>query len=186
LKLWLGWLVAHAIAGAIAGALENGGFQFSATLIFKGALTGIAQWLVLRRYLQQMRWWAIATSMGWVTGQFLKIILLNLLPMLQGRPFNGMIPAAFMAIAQVLVFPQSFTPAIVWIGANTVGGILDALVSTTVNRWIWSPLTHLFPGDITVILTAALIEGCGWVIYGVVTGIALTWLWKRQTALEVS
>jgi hypothetical protein len=182
-KLCLEWILAHAIAGAIAGALENGGFQFSASLIFKGALTGIAQWLVLRQYIQQTQWWAIATSVGWVAGQFLKIAIWDIFPILQERPLVGLIPAAWMAIAQALVLPSPFTPLLVWVAASAIGGMIDSLVGVGVNQLLWYPMLALLPGKVTGIWVAAVIDSCGWAAYGATTGLALLWLWKRQAIL---
>lgn len=86
-KLLLWWVLANAVGGAIVGALEEGGFQFFATLVLTGPILGVAQWLVLRRYIRHTNWWVIASILGWylgfpvtlVTREILNPILLEML-----------------------------------------------------------------------------------------------------------
>ena len=64
--LWGWWVLANAVGGAIGGALiESVGGVGAA---FLPAALGMAEWLVLRRYLAPVGWWVVATTLGGVSG----------------------------------------------------------------------------------------------------------------------
>jgi hypothetical protein len=177
-NLWLGWAIVNAIAGAITGALEEGGFQFAATLLFSGILAGIGQGWWLRRCQIPIRWWAIATVLGWIGGQFLKIALRDNLPILYGQAFFYFIPSVGMAIAQSMVAPIA---RFSWIGMSALGGIANALVSSAICAAICRPILMAVPGHFTVILTTAMTYGGGWFAYGLVTGTVLQRFVRNST-----
>lgn len=169
-NLWLGWVVINAIAGAITGALEEGGFQFAATLLFSGVLVGIAQGWWLRRCRLSVRWWAIATAIGWISGQFLQMALRDNLAGLDGQAFFYFIPTVGMAIAQSLVSPLAHLR---WIGMSALGGMANAIVSSAICAAICQPMLMAIPGRFTAILTTAMTYGGGWLGYGLITGTVL-------------
>jgi hypothetical protein len=83
-RLWLWWILASAASGAVVGALEEGGFQFFATLVLTGPLIGVAQWLVMRRYIRAAGWWVVASTLGWWIGINLRFLLVGILnPLIQ-------------------------------------------------------------------------------------------------------
>jgi hypothetical protein len=170
LNLWLGWAIANAIAGAITGALEEGGFQFAATLLFSGVFAGIAQWLLLRRRLP-VRWWAIATPIGWILGLFLQLALRPSLPVFYDRLLFYFLPSMGMAIAQILVSP--IVPRLGWVGAGGLGGMANALLASAVCNAVCQSLLTAFPGHLTVITVTAITYGSGWLAYGLITGVLL-------------
>jgi hypothetical protein len=74
---YIGWVALNAIAVIVAGYIawaimplvtERGDEPQILELLFPitGLLTGILQYLLLRRYLPHMRWWIAATFLGWL------------------------------------------------------------------------------------------------------------------------
>ncbi len=89
---WPSWLLASALgylAGNLAAAyavpplLEATGLVWPGngplsleTLAF-GLLVGLAQWVVLRRFLRRAGWWALASLLGWALGWGAAALLAN-------------------------------------------------------------------------------------------------------------
>jgi hypothetical protein len=169
ISLW--WVLANTVAGAIAGALEAGGFQFVATFLLTGVLVGIAQWLLLRQYRYRVKWWAIATALGWIAGQYLNIAIRDALPLLYSQPFYAMIPTLVMAIAQTLAFP--IRPWPMWLLISAAGGGVHALFASGLCAVVCQPIMGAFPGSFAAVLATAISYGAGWLGYGIVTAPVL-------------
>ncbi len=67
-----GWWIAATIAGWLTGwalvafAVPPGAsFLAGATV---GSVTGLAQWLVLRRHMYRAGWWILVSALGWTLG----------------------------------------------------------------------------------------------------------------------
>jgi hypothetical protein len=84
-RLWWQWVLANAVsetvglgatlligafllvqAEPIIGAIPAAALGVLAGTVIEGSIVGTAQWLVLRRPLQRMRWrvWVLATALG--------------------------------------------------------------------------------------------------------------------------
>ena len=59
------------------------------------ASIGVAQWLVLRRYVQKAGWWVLANAIAWIAGLAMPFIGLTLVP--DGSPVAAYIAAGVMS-----------------------------------------------------------------------------------------
>jgi hypothetical protein len=185
-RLWLWWTLATTIAGAIVGALESSGFELVATMFFTGLLIGAAQWLVLRQYIPKAFWWIVVSAPGWTFGLVLGSYYINLFnPLIQflntlGAWYvfwmNLVIQPIVMAILGAAQFPilrRFVRKAHGWILVSALGGALEGASGSTVSY-------ILQPGLLPAAFSTALVYGSGWLGYGIVTGICLQWLLRRQ------
>ena len=193
--LWLWWILANALGGALVGALEEGGFQFFATLVLTGPVIGVAQWLVMRRYVRATGWWVVVSSVGWWSGINLQILLggiLNPLVQLLWHEFGlwevfwvntVKEPVTFVSFSffQWLLLRRHLPYVGWWILASAVGGVLKGSVNASVCAVVCQPVAaSIRNGQLGAMAAAALSYGAGWAGYSSVTGIVLIWLlWQR-------
>ncbi|KAM3098885.1 hypothetical protein ACKFKF_16590 [Phormidesmis sp. 146-12] len=184
-RLWLWWILAITIAGAIVGALEESGFQFIATIFFTGLFIGAAQWLVLRQYIPKAFWWIVVSTLGWTLGLVLVSLNVTLDPLIQFLSTLGAwyvfwmnlvkqpIVLAIFGAAQFPILRRFVRKAHWWILVSALGGALQGASSSTVAY-------ILQPGLLPAPFPTALIYGSGWLSYGIVTEIFLQWLLRYQ------
>jgi hypothetical protein len=186
-KLLLWWVLANAVGGAIVGALEEGEFQFFATLVLTGPILGVAQWLVLRRYIRHTNWWVIASILGWylgfpvtlVTREILNPILLEMLLAVSKlwevfwlNAVNQLVTFTVLGVAQWLVLRQHLQQAWWWILASSVGGFVNGAMSAAVCAAACQTIAM----KVNAQMAGAIAHGSGWTGSGLVTGIMLVWL----------
>lgn len=188
LRLLLWWALANGLGGAIAGFLEARHFQFLATLVLTGPILGICQWLVLRRYLGKVRWWPIATTLGWLLAMPIRIgardilnPIINYLYTVGGlwevfwlNVVNTPVTLAVLALVQWLVLRPRGLNAGWWVLASAVGGILNGAIGATTCAKVCSMLA--------VGVGLGISQGLGWLAYGVVTGVVLICFSARHPA----
>jgi hypothetical protein len=63
MSLWLWWMLVTAAGGTVIGAL-SAPTDFFWYIIMTGLVVGVAQWLVLRRYISHSGWWVLASAIG--------------------------------------------------------------------------------------------------------------------------
>ncbi|MEB3356564.1 MAG: hypothetical protein VKK04_07545 [Synechococcales bacterium] len=178
----LGWLLANLLGGFVAGFLENNGLQFAATLIRAGAIVGTLQWLVLRWVVRQVRWWPLASAVGWIVGTQVMIFSSSLYQPVVDFLWSslggwevfwlnlvtGPIPLVGMAIAQAWVFSRNtrFSPKFIgsWILASTLAGAVRGGASAALCAAYCPILSASLVG---------LVDGMGWAAYGLITGMVL-------------
>ena len=117
-----------------------------------GALLGLAQWLVLRRYLLGMGWWVFATALGWIAGWGI-VVSGAIVPAGTGlvtSVFTGAVFGLTMGIGQWILLRRRVNFAGMWLLLSVSG---------------WSIGLAGFLGSILV-----------GAVVGVVTGLALDWL----------
>ncbi|PMB17730.1 hypothetical protein [Fischerella thermalis] len=186
-KLLLWWVLANTLGSAIVGALEEGGFQFFATLVLTGPILGITQWLVLRRYIRHTNWWVIASIFGWylgipvtlVTREILNPVLLEMLLAVSKlwevfwlNTVNQFVTFTVLGVAQWLVLRQHLQQAWWWILASSVGGFVNGAVSAAVCAAACQTIAM----KVNAQMAGAIAYGSGWTASGLVTGIMLVWL----------
>ena len=65
----VGWAVGWAMIVAGVLAPPNGGVAaMLVTGVVLGAMTGLAQWFILRQAVHQAGWWIVASTIGWTIG----------------------------------------------------------------------------------------------------------------------
>jgi len=119
-----------------------------------GLLTGILQYVLLRRYLPRMGWWVLATTGGWLLGLLLFLITIEKGFLNLGLMF--LVMGLAIGIAQWLLLRRRLTQAGWWIAANVVSWGLLALV--TVNSA--PPITFLVTVDSAPPVTRNAAEPC--------------------------
>lgn len=183
--LW--WMLANTVGGAIIGALEEGGFQFLATLVLTGPVLGIAQWLVIRSYIGHTGWWVIGSSVGWFLGILLNImatgILNSIVQVLLAvgglwevfwlNLVNEPVTAAVLGVSQWFVLRRHIQHAGRWILASAVGGAVHGAVGAALCAAVCQAIT-------SAEMATAVTYGAGWAGYGAVTGIMLVSLLQNR------
>lgn len=143
-----------------------------------GFVVGVAQWLVLRRYLPYAGWWILASALGWFLGTLVSITtegitvpvieLLESVIRLRGvfwlNVVDGTLYGTVLGAAQWLVLRRHTQRAGWWVLASSIGGAVNGAVSAACAA------------AIPVGISAALPYGAGWAGSGAVTGMALVWL----------
>ncbi len=174
--IWLQWLFVTFI-GFLASLFwieigekpDIGGLQG----LVGGAMIGLAQLLVLRRYISQAGWWILASSlswsfiglsplgaMGWVAPRMLEII-----PRLLYGIVGGGIIGMLLGVGQWLVLRQHISKAWQWIFVNTLSWSI-ALALGWIIGGILRLVTRLFISEV-IGLTVT------WILVGAMTGLAL-------------
>lgn len=127
---WLWWVFACGVGGVAGGASYVEPYL---GLALFGGILGVAQWLVLRRYLSRVVLWAVFSVVGWILGYIAQFAVSGSL--------SGMGEAIFAwtgsEIASFLVFgPMTwavfgifqlplllrFRRALLWVPASILGG----------------------------------------------------------------
>lgn len=191
-----GWIFACAIAGAIVGALEEGGLQFFATLVLTGFLVGVAQALVLLRWDGTLRpnfliRWTSTSGLGWLAGTWLSIelasvltLLINWLNSLGGwevlwiNVIKQPVILLGFGTAQWLMLRRRYFHPHRWIIISVLAGVIKGAVSSTVCAMVCPAIAR----QTLPVLAGAIANGSGWAAYGLITGIVLLQL--RQPQLE--
>lgn len=183
LTLWLLWLLATASGGSLIGAL-SAPTDFFWYLFMTGFVVGVAQWLVLRRYLPYAGWWILASGFGWLLGIIVSIMareitadifaLLESVSRLWWVRLLGVVSrtmeGAGLGVGQWLVLRRHTQRAGWWVIASAIGGV----VSGGVARACASEIP---------VRVSALCDGVGWAGSAAVTGIALVWLLPNITEM---
>ncbi len=175
--LWLFWILATGAGGAFIGYMAPPG-DFFWELIMSGFIVGIAQWVVLRRYIKSAIWWIPASGLGWILGIHLMIftgVILN--PLFESlESIGGLwqvfwlnithepINFAVLGFAQWLVLRRHFRYAYWWIVASALSGAVRGAVGFYVCA-----VTCKFDGG-------TISNGVGWAASATITGILLLWL----------
>jgi serine/threonine protein kinase len=190
---WFGGLIAAGIAGSIFG--ETLGLIVAVAVL--GAALAFMQWLVLRRYVAQAGWWAIAGGIGLT-------VTVALLLLFGDAPATGLLLLLLAAVAAGVAQFNARPPAgryLAWLIANVASWPLAALVSGGVGILV-AMLAAAGADGASVEVTSlgeALAQGLGVLIgfalitlavalpllgplAATVTGIALTWLLPAATA----
>lgn len=128
----LSWVAGCAIGGAVGASVP-----FASLFVLQGIL-GVAQWLVLRRYLSWADLWMVASLFGWLVGQISRSLLVVIFPGL-GDALSGTfvdplwayepLVWAVFGFVQGLVFlinpgSRSLALTALWTAASSLGGIL--------------------------------------------------------------
>lgn len=193
--LWLWWTLANALGGALVGALENEGFQFFATLVLTGPVIGVAQSLVMRRYIRAAGWWVVASSVGWWIGINLRLLLGGMLnPLVQSLWHEFGVGEVFwintvkepvtlvgFGASQWLILRRRLPRVGWWVVASAVRGVMEGVIGASVCAVACQPIAaSVRNGQVGAMAATALSYSAGWAGYGVVTGLVLVWLLPQR------
>lgn len=200
--LWEWWVLATivgefigigmiAVTSAIASHLTT--VNTVALLHIVGALEGIAlglaQWLVLRRYVKHVGWWILATMIGaiaaWLIGLQVTVILILIFSksafvttsaaLLKAVFGLGVWVGTVLGFSQWLVLRTHVRRGALWIVANAFAWGVGLLVA-----WVGATLVN--PGELRFeIALVGIATGVTiGVVVGAITGLVLIWLLKPR------
>ena len=189
----LAWTVETAL-GAFAGLAMMAILVFAGT--FEGAVVGVAQALVLRRWLKGLSWkkWVLATAVGalvaWILGM-LPTTLMDFSAEATNTPapeisdamqyafaiLLGAVAGPILGFAQWILLRRHVHKAGWWLAANSAGWALGMpLVFVVAGSAPPEGITVGFA--LVVVLTIAVVSA----VVGAVHGLALIWLLRRRAS----
>ncbi len=179
----LSWVAGCAIGGAVGASVP-----FVSLFVLQGVL-GVAQWLVLRRYLNWAGIWMVVSLFGWLVGQISRGLLVVIFPGL-GDALSGTLVDplwayeplvwAVFGFVQGLVFlinPESRSLALtaLWTAASSLG---DILIITFMYLGILDRFTGPYIG-LESIWIVSLWGATLCALYGIPTGLVLVRVIQR-------
>ena len=186
-SLWLVWVVASLLGLAVASwvsfhvsgrvlfGLRKTGLdpQFSGLFLIPvqhaifGAGLGLAQWVVLQRYLSRVGWWPAATALGTLAAAPFVIIVALVVRHLLTPPeaivyavLTGCVTGTLIAVAQMTVLNSKGASFPLWPAAGLAGYGLGTVTTMAMSVFLYVPYDSLF-GPATG------------AIAGAITGVAL-------------
>jgi hypothetical protein len=217
-RIWLRWILANAASETVGlgatlligafllvnaektiGAVPAAALGALAGTVIEGSVVGTAQWLVLRRPLQRMRWrvWVIATALGAFIAWTLAMIPSTLLftgpdsgSVAPGEMSDlliyalaagmGLVVGSILGVPQWLALRRYLPKAGWWVLANGLAWMLGMVVVFMG--------TSLIPAEgitVQVALLLLLFVVAAGAVVGAVHGLVLIWL-LRQRRLNVT
>ena len=139
-----------------------------------GFLVGLSQWIVLRKYLNEVSDWVLAGSVSWAAGYALGLFVMN---GLTGTGLDGLIGyilfGVIVAFVQWPLLRREIPNVWMWVLANIVGWTTGFYLSQF-------SLDLFFNGPaINPIASTSVIAGVSGLVAGAVTGIALVWIVRQ-------
>jgi hypothetical protein len=179
--MWLEWTLATAL-GMLVGFVTSIALVNLLDLAFArllvplvaGSLIGLAQWVVLRKYLNEVVDWILAGGASWAVGYALGLLIIN---GLTGTGLDGFIGyvlfGIIVAIVQWPILRREIPNAWMWVAANVVGWTTGFYLSQVA-------LDLLFNGPtIDPIASTSVLSGVSGLVAGAITGIALVLIVRK-------
>lgn len=180
LGLWLGWTLATA-GGMLLGFLPtillvdvlSLGLAQIAVPVVAGTVIGLAQWLVLRRYVTASTQWDWTDGLSWAAGYILGLLLIQLLPSTVFAVFIGyFLFGIVVALVQWPVLRREIPQVLTWLLASAVAWAIGYWVSQAVLSLFTDPLIDPVVGTTVIAVTSGLVAGA-------ITGVALIWIVRK-------
>ncbi|HET9909697.1 MAG TPA: hypothetical protein VFQ23_23825 [Anaerolineales bacterium] len=179
--MWLEWTLATAF-GMLLGFLPSIIFVNSLDLalariivpLFAGFLVGLAQWFVLRKYVNSVSDWIWSAGASWAVGYALGLLIIN---GLTGTGLDGYIGyilfGAIVGLVQWPVLRREIPNVWIWILANVIGWTAGFFLSQVA-------LDLFFNGPaIAPVASTAVISGVSGLVAGAITGVALVMIVRQ-------
>jgi hypothetical protein len=174
-RLWLSWTLATAI-GLIIGYLPAALFVNELDLglarivvpLLAGILIGVAQWLVLRRYVTNSVDWVLHLAGSWVVGYTLGLLVVDWLAgSFIGTLLGYILFGVIIAVFQWPLLRREIPQLALWILANVVGWSLGAFLSQLAIAALFgeNPANLLATTVVNMAVTG--------LVAGLITGLAL-------------
>lgn len=164
------WNLANTLPWLAAGVVYHTFFPIGALAWMLACLgVGVAQWLVLQRYISGIGQWPLATLVGGIIGYagFAGFILsMFLVPLLTGIA---------VGVGQWIVLKHKLTAAFWWIVATTVGAIVGLGLGYLMPSLI--PIYEFNGGMENTVFTMGIGVEIG---SSLITGCTMLWLLKRN------
>ena len=173
--MWLEWTLATAL-GMLLGFLPSILFVNFLDLAFArlvvplwaGFLVGLAQWVVLRKYINGVADWVLAGGTSWAVGYALGLLIIN---GLTGTGLDGFIGyvlfGVIVAFVQWPILRREIPNVWLWIIANVIGW--------TAGFYLSQVALDLFFNEpaINPIASTSVLSGISGLVAGAITGLAL-------------
>lgn len=135
-----------------------------------GIFVGMAEWLVLRKNISRCKWWVIATMLGWAIGlgtlAASREVLGQRIENLAIEALYGATAGLVVGVAQWLILRRIVHKAGWWLAAMLLSGFL--------TFWLYFPGATSFVNFWQFVLSGT--------VTGIITAIALIWLFKQPLA----
>jgi hypothetical protein len=180
LGLWLGWTLATA-GGMLLGFLPtillvdvlSLGLAQIAVPVLAGTVIGLAQWLVLRRYVTASTQWDWTDGLSWAAGYILGLLLIQLLPSTVFAAFIGyFLFGVIVALVQWPVLRREIPQVLTWLLASAIAWAVGYWASQAVLSLFTDPLIEPVVGTAVIAVTSGLVAGA-------ITGLALIWIVRK-------
>ncbi len=218
-KIWFQWILANAIGETVGlgtslligvlllvqaeptiGAIPAAALGVLAATVIEGSVVGTAQWLVLRRPLEKMRWrtWVLATTLGafvaWMLGMIPSTLLfpgpdsgaaapgeMSDLMIYTLAAAMGIALGAILGAAQWLALRRYVPKAGWWIPANALAWMLGMVVVFLGTSFI--PAAGMTVPVALILLLFVVAAGA---VVGAVHGLVLIWLLRLRRLLAMA
>ena len=183
--MWLEWTLATAL-GMLLGFLPSIVLVnlFDLTIariivpLWAGFLIGLAQWVVLRKYLNESSDWILAGGASWAVGFALGLLIMN---GLTGTGLDGFIGyvlfGIIVAVVQWPLLRREIPNVGMWILANVLGW--------TAGFYLSQVALDLFFNEpaIDPVASTSVLSGVSGLVAGAITGVALVLIVRRPERL---
>jgi hypothetical protein len=179
--MWLEWTLATAL-GMLLGFLPSLvlvnlldlAFARIIVPLWAGFLIGLAQWVVLRKYLNDSSDWVLAAGASWAVGFALGLLIMNGLTGTGLDSFFGYVLfGIIVAVVQWPILRREIPNVWMWILANVIGWTLGFYASEFA--------LDLFFNDpaIDPLASTSVLSGVSGLVAGAITGLALIWIVRQ-------
>jgi hypothetical protein len=179
--MWLEWTLATAL-GMLLGFLPSLILVNILDLalarlivpLWAGFLIGLAQWVVLRKYVNEASDWVLAAGASWAVGFAMGLLIMNGLTHTGLDGFFGYVLfGIIVAIVQWPVLRREIPNVWMWILANVVGWTAGFYLSQLA-------LDLFFNGPtIDPVASTSVLSGVSGLIAGAITGVALVLIVRK-------
>ena len=179
--MWLEWTLATAL-GMLLGFLPSIvlvnlldlAFARIIVPLWAGLLVGLAQWVVLRKYLNESSDWILAGGASWAVGFALGLFIMN---GLTGTGLDGFIGyilfGIIVAVVQWPLLRREVPNVWMWILANVIGWSAGfALSQVSLDLFFNEPA-------INPVASTSVLSGVAGLVAGAITGVALVWIVRK-------
>jgi hypothetical protein len=165
----VGFLIGGAVGTAVGGALFGGEGSVVAlafAFVVSGAVTGTAQWLVLRQHLSGADGWVLASTLGFA--------ILGAVNEASAAVFAVVfvVAGAVVGVTQWLVLRPHLCRAGLWVLASTAGFAMFG-VAPSVFEAVYRAAGFAVGASVVLVIVT---------MYGGITGAALVWLLQQPAS----
>jgi hypothetical protein len=166
LKLWMWWLIACSYGWGIGWIFGLVG------ILVGGSVIGQAQWVVLRRHIDGIKVWAVATGVSLGFSLPISLLLLRAETPAMGA-MAGAMAGAITGFTQARILEGHVIRTDWWILSSIIGLAGGLYAGITMFREVWGSSFGTIPNSVVGVTIG--------LVYGAVTGTMLLWLlWMRE------